>query len=139
MDAKKDELLSINDEPTGGQLRHFADLINALLKAEKAIERVEFAALPEYHLLISGAGGCGFSCRDIDLDTASEIWNRFATNHDDISKASLVKIRYVVHFLIRNEDHTNSGGPNGGGWILDVTKSGLLKAISDRLETWSGS
>lgn len=124
---------SIEIYPTQNQISHFVDLINALVHAERAIDRFEFSGLSEYHLLISGAGACGFYCSDIDLAKASEARNSFAIYPDDIAKASLAKIRHAVHFLIRNERHTNSGGPNGGGWILDATKSGLLRAISDRL------
>ncbi len=125
--------MSISDEPTHSQVLHIADLLNALVHAEKSIHRDVFSGLPEYHLLISGAEACGFYCWDIDLAKASETRNSFAIYSDAVAKASLVEIRHVVHFLIRNERHTNSGGPNGGGWILDATKSGLLRAISDKL------
>ena len=125
--------MSISDEPTHSQVLHIADLLYALVHAEESIHRDVFSGLSEYRLLISGVKACGFYCPDIDLAKASETWNNFSIYPDDVAKASLVEIRHAVHFLIRNEHHTNSGGPEGGGWIFGAAKSGLLRTISDRL------
>ena len=92
-----------------------------------------FSSQPEYERLIEGAYACGFVCGDIDPDLSGEIYEKHLSNIDKISKTDLASIKYIVHFIMRAERHSDAGSDIGGGVIFEAIEAGLLKAIVKRL------
>jgi hypothetical protein len=96
------------------------------------------ANLVEYKHLISQAYALGFVCPSVDTHAEpASLFEKALSHMTLIGGYSLNEIRYLMHYIVRAERHSDCGGPEGGGVVVEALRSGLLSHVADRLRVLS--
>lgn len=119
------------------QVTLFLRLTCDLLEVRRRSPLGQLSSMPEYDRFVEGAYGCGFVTGDFTADgklTAGESYEYITSHPQEVQFLGLQTVRHVVHILVRAERSNIEMVDEAEGSINHALSTGLLAAISARLE-----